>query len=73
MPDTRYDTYQGRISTVSPAIGTYYIDTYINIDRGATGASGVTGAETLTAWKWDQAVTGIEGTNFNNIKNGEYI
>lgn len=68
----RYDTYQGRINTISPAIGSYSIDTYINIDRGATGASGVTGTETLTALKYDQGVTGINGANFNNIKNGEY-
>ena len=68
----KHDTFQGRMNTVSPAFGSYSIDTYINIDRGVTGASGVTGAETLTAWKWDQSVTGIQGPN-NNLKNGEYL
>ena len=68
----KHDTYQGRMGTISPAFGSYNIDTYINIDRGVTGASGVTGAETLTAWKFDQSVTGIDGTNLNNLKNGNY-
>ena len=65
------DIYQGKIGTVSPAIGTYYINTYINIDRGMTGAAGVTGNMTLEPWKHDAGITGIEyGENFRNIKRG---
>ena len=68
------DTYQGRMGTVSPALGNYNIDTYINLDMGATGASGVTGNETLVPWKWDQGVTGLPGVDFNNsnIKEGPF-
>lgn len=59
------DTYQGRTDTISPAFGQYFIDNHIQIDRqmGVTGASGVTGAGTLVAWDYDQAVTGAFTTN----------
>ena len=69
-----HDTFQGKIRTVSPALGNYEIETYINLDRGATGASGVTGNETLQPWKWDQGVTGLPNVDFKNtnIQEGPY-
>ena len=63
-----YDTFQGVMRTVSPAIGPYTIETYINIDRGVTGMSGVTGSNTLEPWKYTQGVTGISAANFTNMK-----
>ena len=68
-----YDTYQGSMKTVSPAIGPYTIETYIHLDRGVTGSSGVTGANTLEPWKFTQGVTGISQANFKNIKGTNYI
>jgi len=64
------DLYQGKIGTISPAIGNYDIQTYINIDRGSTGvgAYGVTGANTLEPWKYEQGVTGVQSGNFKNLK-----
>jgi hypothetical protein len=62
------DIYQGKIGTISPAVKNYEIQTYINVDRGITGASGVTGANTLVAWKHEQGVTGIQAGNFTNLK-----
>lgn len=64
------DLYQGKIGTISPAIGNYDIQTHVNIDRGITGvgASGVTGAGTLNSWKYEQGVTGVEIGNFKNLK-----
>ena len=74
------DTYQGRIRTVSPAVGTYYIDSYINIDKEGVGATGIPGATgsvtgilgtgTLIPVDWAQGVTGIQGSNFTNAKRG---
>lgn len=67
----RHDIYQGKIGTISPAVGNYDINVYINIDRNITGASGVTGMNTLEPWKYDTGVTGITyGDNFRNIKRG---
>lgn len=73
-----HDTYQGRIGTISPAIGPYYITTHIDIDRyGVTGPSftgiGPTGPYTdgtLQPIKWDMTYTGIQGENFTNQKRG---
>lgn len=66
------DAYQGKIGTVSPAFGTYDIHTGINVDMGVSGVSGVTGShETLVAWKWDQYVTGMSGSN-NTHSNHKY-
>lgn len=72
------DTYQGKIGTVSPAVGNYDITTYINIDKEPTGENGVTGigptglqgSGTLISTKWDQGVTGIQGSYFTNAKRG---
>lgn len=69
------DTFQGRVWTVSPAMGAYAIDTYINIDKDASGytgiaPTGVVGAGTLEPWQYVQGVTGIIGANFTNTKHG---
>ena len=66
----QHDIYQGTIGSVSPAIGSYQINTFINIDRGITGASGVTGTMTLEQWKSDTGVTGINSGSFRNISRG---
>ena len=64
------DTYQGSIGSVSPAMGPYKLEVYIDVDRGSTGASGVTGNETLIPYDWDISVTGISSSNFTNAKHG---
>jgi hypothetical protein len=66
------DIYQGSMSTVSPAIGSYELQTYINIDKVTAGMTGygVTGAGTLEPVLWDVGVTGIVGANFTNAKHG---
>lgn len=62
------DVYQGKMRTISPAIGPYDINVYMNIDKVlpivATG--GITGTGTLEPVKWDIGVTGIDGSNFTN-------
>jgi len=65
------DIYQGKIGTISPAIGNYEVQTYISIDRGITGVgdSGVTGTGTLISWNHEQGITGVESGNFTNLKN----
>lgn len=65
-----HDIYQGKIGTVSPAIGNYDIQTYIDIDRGVTGASGVTGNNTSIPWNWDQGITGVVEGRFTNAIRG---
>jgi hypothetical protein len=66
------DIYQGKMTTISPAIGPYDINVYINIDKvlptEATG--GITGMGTLEPIKWDMGVTGIDGANFTNLGHG---
>lgn len=74
-----FDTYQGKIGTVSPAFGAYDINVFINFDRdkGVTGtdgvagpgAAGVTGMGTLEPWKYDMGVTGI----FTNNRSDESL
>jgi hypothetical protein len=66
------DIYQGKINTISPAIGSYNIQTYISIDRGITGAGdmGVTGNYTLEPLVFEQGLTGVNGSSFNNLKSG---
>ena len=66
------DIYQGRIGTVSPAMGNYDLTTYINIDKVTAGTTGygVTGTGTLEPVLWDVGVTGINGNNFTNAKHG---
>jgi hypothetical protein len=69
------DIYQGRIGTISPAMGNYDMEVFVNIDRGlgVTGLEGVTGTGTLQPVKWDVGYTGIVGTNFTNTKHGFFI
>lgn len=66
------DIYQGKMRTISPAIGPYDINIFINIDKvlpsEATG--GITGMGTLEPVKWDMGITGIDGDNFTNSKHG---
>ena len=68
-----YDTYQGKIGTISPAFGAYDMNVFINFDRdsGVTGtdsytgpgAAGVTGTGSLEPWKFDIGITGVFTTN----------
>ena len=77
------DTYQGKMSTVSPAFANYDIQTYVNIDKdlqgltgsgtpslGVTGigATGVRGTGTLELVNWAQGVTGINITNAKDLR-----
>lgn len=66
------DTYQGKIGSVSPAMGNYDIDVWMNIDKRpeSTVSGGVTGAGTLEPVRWGMSYTGIVGTNFTNAKHG---
>jgi hypothetical protein len=72
------DIYQGSMNLISPAIGPYTLQTYINIDKVTVGAGvtgtlagqGVTGTGTLTAVSWDVGVTGIVGAKFTNASHG---
>lgn len=62
-----FDTYQGKIGTVSPAFGAYDINMFIDIDRdmGVTGpvSAGVTGTGTLEPYKFEMGITGVFTTN----------
>jgi hypothetical protein len=72
------DIYQGRIGTISPAMGNYDIEVYLNIDKSsastptgtATGIWGQTGCGTLEPTYWAMGVTGINSANFTNAKHG---
>ena len=65
------DIFQGKMKTISPAIGPYDINVFIDIDRepGITGA-GVTGTGSLEPVNWDMGVTGIDSNNFTNSGHG---
>lgn len=67
------DTYQGKIGTISPAIGNYDINVFMNIDRYGETGPGETGPMadgTLIPTRYDFAYTGINGENFTNQKRG---
>lgn len=66
------DTYQGSIGTISPAMGNYDIQIFLNIDKdpGSTGHSGVTGTGTLNLVGWEQGVTGMNPADFKNLSRG---
>lgn len=74
------DVYQGSIGSISPAIGPYTLEVFCNIDRppmamtgivGVTGVSyGVTGTGTLVPVQWDVGLTGIQASNFTNLRKG---
>ena len=74
------DTYQGKIGTISPAVGNYDILTHIDIDKVGVGATGIPGATgsvtgvvgegTLLPLNWEQGITGIQAENFTNAKHG---
>jgi len=72
------DIFQGNMKSISPAIGPYTINTYINIDKGVAGLTGpaptgmVLGDGTLEPYKWMQGVTGIDGANFNTNTGTNY-
>ena len=69
------DIFQGSISTISPAMGNYDLQVYVNIDKKTAGVTGMgeTGTGTLEPVKWDVGVTGIQGSMFTNAKHGYYI
>ena len=65
------------MNTISPAIGNYDILTVIKIDTNTvetgsmTGAfTGIPGDGTLLPYDYDSGITGIQGTNFTNLKHG---
>jgi hypothetical protein len=64
------DIYQGKMRTISPAIGPYDINVYMNIDKVTPANGGITGMGTLEPVNWDIGVTGIDGTNFTNTGHG---
>lgn len=65
------DTYQGKMRSISPAIGPYDLNVYINIDKIVpTYTGGVTGVGTLVPIMWDIGVTGINEENFKNTGHG---
>lgn len=64
------DVYQGKMSTISPAMGPYDINIFINIDKVLPASGGITGMGTLEPVKWDMGVTGIDSANFTNSKHG---
>ena len=69
------DIFQGNIGTISPAMGNYDLQVYINIDKETAGVTGIgeTGTGSLQPVKWDIGVTGIVGANFTNTKHGYFI
>lgn len=68
------DTFQGNIGSISPAIGPYKLQVFINIDKNAAGMTGPLptgmpeGQNTLEPVKWMMGVTGVDGTKFTNLK-----
>lgn len=67
------DIYQGSLNLISPAIGNYNLQTYLEIDKntaGETGGTGVTGTGTLTLVDWAMGVTGLQESRFTNAKHG---
>jgi len=64
------DVYQGKMRTISPAMGPYDINVYMNIDKIIPETGGITGVGTLQPVKWDMGVTGINAENFTNLKHG---
>ena len=66
------DIYQGTIGTISPAMGNYDLQVYINVDKVGAGVTGIgeTGTGTLEPVRWDVGVTGIHGENFTNARHG---
>jgi hypothetical protein len=68
------DIYQGSIGTISPAMGNYDLQVYVNVDKKGAGVPGMgeTGTGTLEPVKWDIGVTGIQFSNFTNFKPTRY-
>ncbi len=79
------DTFQGNVTVISPAFGSYVLQTYLNIDNtptavtgmGATGvwslgATGVAGTGTSELVNWSLGVTGSNFSKNNNISQGYY-
>lgn len=66
------DLYQGKIGTISPAIGNYDLQVYLGIDKQTAGVTGVgeTGTGSLTLVDWAIGVTGIQESRFTNTKRG---
>jgi len=64
------DVYQGKMKTISPAIGPYEILLYMDIDKISTETGGVTGMGTLEPVNWGMEYTGINQNNFTNAKRG---
>jgi len=64
------DVYQGSMKTISPAMGPYDINVFMNIDKVLPASGGITGMGTLEPVKWDMGVTGIDSVNFTNSKHG---
>lgn len=73
------DTFQGNLHTISPAIGAYSIQTFINIDKDSAGMTGLMptgmpmGQGTLTEVSMLQGVTGLDPAQFTNLSRGYQI
>lgn len=64
------DTFQGKMNTISPAIGPYDIDIFMDIDKLSTETGGITGMGTLEPVNWYMGVTGMSESNFKNASHG---
>lgn len=67
------DTFQGNMHTISPAMGAYTIQTFLNIDKDSAGMTGPMptgmpmGQGTLTLVGFDQGVTGLDPAQFRDL------
>jgi len=67
------DTFQGNMHTISPAMGSYTIQTLLNIDKDGLGMTGSQptgmpiGQNTLTLVGFDQGVTGLDPSQFRDL------
>lgn len=64
------DVYQGKMKTISPAIGPFDINVFMNIDKITPETGGITGMGHIVPVNWDMGVTGIDAANFTNSSHG---
>jgi hypothetical protein len=65
------DIYQGKKQTISPAVGPYDIQVFLDIDQYKTETGiGVTGTGSLTLVDSTIGYTGLNFDNFTNLKHG---
>lgn len=68
------DIFQGKMKTISPTMGAYDLEVYLNVDKLSAGVTGVgeTGTGTLTLTNFSIGVTGMNPDNFKNITAGRW-